>query len=42
MEPPILNRMHKGLLQQRDNLNKWLQEAPLGKKEILYLIKWQV
>ena len=35
MEPPILKRMHKGLLQQRDNLNNWLQETPLGKKEIL-------
>jgi RNA polymerase-binding transcription factor DksA len=35
MESPILKRMHKGLLQQRDNLNKWLQETPLGKKEIL-------
>ena len=35
MEPHILERMHKGLLQQRDNLNKWLQETPLGKKEVL-------
>jgi hypothetical protein len=35
MEAPLLERMHKVLLQKQDNLTEWLHATPLGKKKVL-------
>jgi serine phosphatase RsbU (regulator of sigma subunit) len=35
MEARFLARMHNSLLQRQDNLTKWLQATPLGKKKSL-------
>ena len=35
MEALILDRMSKGLLQNRDSLTEWLDATPLGKKKVL-------
>jgi len=35
MEAPLLESMHKGLLQKQDNLTEWLHATPLGKKKVL-------
>jgi sigma-B regulation protein RsbU (phosphoserine phosphatase) len=35
MEALLLDRMSKGLLQNRDSLTEWLHATPLGKKKVL-------